>query len=377
MCVLGCDRATTKPKTETNTKESETSTKPEKSELTPSVNSSVEAKTLLEACMARYKQLKSYEDLGVLTIRIPTLDGPKVITEPMSIAYEAPNRLAIQARALQAMWSDSNGGTWQAMVEAEDFKPFGKQRLVRPLPSAIDITWLVEDNLGAILNHPALGSPLQLQLLLHEKSLEYLLFPEAKLSMLESKEFDSVKCERVQVVLAGQKWVFWIDADKLLRKCEWPSQAIVALIPGLPLDFDPMSAEVSIDFTKVKTNGSIDWSVWQLPKEPDALLVRRFIDAPPPKSPPIVGEKLNQFDLIGADGTRILDSAQRSKPITVMFWVTNDDIGEKLVKYVFEVQSKLRERGLTKAEIFLVSQANPKEMLASLAKVELYVATGD
>ncbi len=365
VCLPGCDRAATKTKLEAGSKEPQSDKKPEPAAVE---DSSIAAKSLLEAFMAKYKKLKSYEDLGVLTIRLPTLDGLKVITEPMRIAYEAPNRLAIQARALQAMWSDGDGGTWQAMVGAEDFKPFGKQRMVRPLPLAIDLTWLVVDNLGAILNDPALGSPIQLQLLLHEKSLEYLLVPEAKLSMLESKEFDSVKCERVQVVLADQKWVFWIDADKLLRKCEWPSQAIVALLPGLPADFDTKSSEVSIDFTKVKTNGSIDWSVWQLPKEPDALLVRRWIDAPPPKSSPIVGERLNQFDLIGADGVRILDSAQRAKPITVMFWITNDDMGEKLVKYAFEVQSKLREKGLTKAEIFLVSQGNGKEMQAALAK---------
>ena len=369
---LGCDRAATNKtdnkfggKTDTGTKESESSKKPEP---TTAADSSIAAKALLEACMARYKQLTSYEDLGVLTIRFPTPAGPKVITEPMRIAYESPNKLAIQARTLQAMWSDSEGGTWQAVVGAENFKPFGKQRLVRPLPSRIDLTWLIVDNLGVILNDPALDAPIQLQLLLHEKSLGHFLVPDAKLSLVESKECDSVKCERVQVVIASQKWVFWIDPDKLLRKCELPSQVIFALIPGLPTDFDLDSAESSIDFTKVKTNGSIDWSVWQLPFEPDALHVRRLTDAPAGNLPPIVGKKLEQFDLYGADDERILDSAQRNKPITVLFWVTNDNDGEQLVKYLLEIQNKLRERGLTKAEIFLVSSANPKDIQASLKK---------
>jgi hypothetical protein len=266
------------------------------------------------------------------------------------------------------MWSDVDGGTWQAVVGAEDFKPFGKQKLVRPLPYAIDLTWLIVDNLGPILDDRVLGSPIQLQLLLHEKSISHFLVPEAKLSLVESKEFDSTKCERVQIVIGDQKWVYWIDSDKLIRKCELPSQFIFALIPSLPSEFDPKTSELSIDFTKVKTNGSIDWSVWQLPNEADALPVRRLIDAPPRNLPPIVGKRLEQFDLFAADGVRILDSAQRSKPISVLYWVTNDAIGEQLVKYLFEVQNSFREKGLTKAELFLVSQANPKEMQASLKK---------
>ena len=381
---LGCDRAATNKsdsksdsrtdskseaktdiKTDSGTNESGAGQKPEPA---ASPNSSVAAKTLLEACMARYKQLKSYEDLGVLSVQFPTPAGVKVITEPMMVAYESPNKLAIQARSLQAMWSDSEGVSWQAVVGAANFKPFGNQRLVRPLPPRIDLTWLVVDNLGAILDDPALGSPLQLQLLLHEKSLGHFLVPEAKLSLLESKQFDSVKCERVEVAIAEQKWVFWIDADKLLRKCEWPSQVIFALIPGLPTDFDLKLAEISIEFTKMKTNVGIDWSVWQLPNESDALPVRRLIDAPARNLPPIIGKRLEQFDLYGADGGRILDSAQRSKPITVLFWVTNDEIGERLVKYLFEVQTILREKGLNKAEIFLMSLANPKEMQSSLNK---------
>ena len=339
-------------------------------DATPTAESTAAARALLDACISKYKRLQSYEDLGVLSIRIPTEvpKAPKVITEPMRIAFEAPNKLAIQSRTLQAMWS-SKSNTWEAIVGKESSKPFGSQRLVRPLPDAIDLTWLIVDNLGASLNDPVIGSPIQLQLLFDEKPLAYLLEPDSKLTLLPPDDFDSAKCDRIQVISKGLKWVFWIDQEKqLLRKYEMPTQGIEFLFPGLPLDFDPTKAELSVELVGAKANPNVDWSVWKIPNQPDEIPVRRLIDAPPRNTPPLIGKQLEAFDLIGADGKVILDSAQRSKWITVLCWVTNDEIGEKFVKYLFDIQRELEKRTPSKAEIILVTQAEASVMEASLLK---------
>ncbi len=328
------------------------------------------ARSKLESCFAQYKRFKSYEDRGILSIRIPTADptAPRVITEPMRVAFEAPNRLAIQARALKTMWSTSN--TWEAIVGKNNIKPFGSQRLVRPLPDAIDLTWLIVDHLGPLINDPVMGSPFHLQLLFDEKPLTYLLEPSSIVTQLESADFDSAKCERVQVVWKGLRWIFWIDQETLLlRKYEIPSQGIMMLVPGLPADFDPAKSELAVELVGARANKAVDWSDWQIPNQPDDIPVRRFIDAPPRNTPPLIGKTLKQFDLLDANKKTILDSAQRTKPITVLCWINNDEISEQFVKYLFDIQRELEKRKLDySAELVLVSQGNPLELQEALKK---------
>ncbi|HUP81772.1 MAG TPA: hypothetical protein VM260_24695, partial [Pirellula sp.] len=321
---------------------------------TTNADSGTKARAILEKCIAKYKGLKSYEDVGVLRIDNLASDSTdqKHTSEPMRIAFEAPNKLAIQAIDLQATWSSN---TWEAVVGKANFKPFGNQRLVRPLPDGIDLKWLIVDNLGASLNAPVTGSPIQLQLLFDEKPLAYLLVPDSQFTLLAPAIFDSVKCDRVQVILDESKWVFWIDQENaLLCKYEVPS-------PGL-------QTELAIELFGAKANPSVDWSVWQIQKRADDLLVRRFIDAPLRDTPPLVGKVLKPFDLRGADGKVILDSAQRTKLITVLCWVTNNELGEKFVKHLIDIQRELEKRLLNKAEIVLVSQAKAEVMQESLKR---------
>ena len=376
LIVSGCDRSSTKKGIEgkeTVSKESKSTTKETvaaPSILTVPAVSNPAARSKLESCIAQYKRFKSYEDRGVLSIRIPTSgsSAPRVIMEPMRIAFETPNRLAIQVRGLKTVWSPSN--TWEAVVSKEDVKPFGMQRLVRPLPDAIDLTWLIVDNLGPLLNDPVVGSPFHLQLLFDEKPLAYLLEPSSIVTLLEPAVFDSIKCDRVQIVSKELKWVFWIDQEnQLLRKYEIPVQGIEMLVPGLPADFDPTKAELSIELVGAKANASVDWSGWQIPNQQDEIPVRRFIDAPPRNTPVLVGRILKQFDLFDANNQRILDSAQRTKPITVLCWIKNDAMSEMFVKFLFEIQRELEKRKLNNGvEIVLVSQEKPLEMQEALKK---------
>jgi len=324
----------------------------------------------LESCIQKYKSLKSYEDLGSLSMRLPGADASssKLTIEPIRIAFETPNRLAIQSRGLQAMWS-SNGTVWEAVVGKDDYKPFGSQRLVRPLPESIDLTWLIVDHLGALIDDFVLGSPIQLQLLFDQRPLAYFLEPDSKFSLLSAETFDGKKCERVQLIAKESKWVFWIDQESsLLRKYELPVEAIRTLVPNLPLDFDLTKCELSVDLVGAKANQNVDWSTWKIPNVTADVPVRRFIDAPPRNTPPLIGKNLKQFDLRGPDGKAILDSAQRTKPITVLCWVTNDAIGEAFVEGLFSVKRELDKRLLSQVEIVLVSQAKPDEIQASLKR---------
>lgn len=374
---MGCDRPATKK--DVSSQADKTPKIVASPESAPNLATDGVARNLLESCISKYKQLKSYEDNGLLTIRIPTSDplAPLIFSEPMRVAFEVPNRLALEARSLSATWS-TNATAFEAVVRENKFQEFGQQRLVRSLPDKFDLTWLIVDNLGPILDPEVSGTPIPilLQLLFDPKPLAYFLSPESKISMLESKVFDSVKCERVQVSMEGLNWVFWIDKDMLMfRKYELPSKgieimAMKQLLPPnfLPANFDPNKSEIAVELGGAKANPRIDWNPWQIPNRANEIAVRRFIDAPPRNTPKILGQEVAPFDLLGPDGKRILDSAQRAKPITVLCWVTDDEIGENFVKYLFDVQREMEKRLLSKAEIVLVSQAGASAMQESLKK---------
>jgi hypothetical protein len=332
------------------------------------------ARVILDECIAKYKGLKSYEDRGVMRLRIPFDKEPVNKIQQVRFAFEAPNKLAIQTEDVQATWTST---TWEAVVGNQTIKPFENQRLVRPLPSKVDIGWLLIDNLGPFLDDPLTGVPLPLQLLFEPKPLEYWTNDTTRLSLLTPEMFDSAKCDRVQVLSrlggADWRWVLWIDSTThLLRKMELPFDLIDRLYAaqgGLPASLDKTKTELSFEYVSAKADEAIDWSAWKLPRQPSDLLVSRFIDPPPRNFSPLLGKVPSPFDLKDANGKLVLDSSQRAKPISILLWVGSDELSEKFVKASLEVQRTLAQRSLNaSAEIVFVTQRPAAEMAAAFSK---------
>lgn len=368
MALPGCDNAKTPAD---NAAKTNVEDKKEADQTAPvgspeQIKSSLAAKAILEESIAAYRKLTTYEDSGVLKLRVPLKDKPVEESEPMRIAYEAPNKLAIRALDLQSCWKST---TFESIFRAKDSSPFGNQRLVRPRPEKLDLTWLILDHLEATLDNPTTRTPIQLQMLFDENALSGFRNEKATLSLLSSEMFDSRRCERVRVVLDQLQWTLWIDAEnRLLRKYVLPVELIDAFIPNLPPDLDRTKMEIAVELSDAKQGHKIEWTDWQLPEEPEALLVRRFIQ-PPFALPPLLGQNMAPFDLKAADGTLLLDSAQRAKPITVMCWVGLDELSELFVKDVMEANRKLTESMPKNSfEIILVSKAPAQEMKDSLKK---------
>lgn len=327
----------------------------------PNASTEGAAKALLGSCIASYKKLQSYEDRGTLRVRFSADTKMIERSEPMRMAFESPNRLAIQVGALQAIGSDT---TWEAIVRDEEISPYGSQRLVRPLPESIDLTWLIVDNLGYALNRTETDAPMPLQMLFDEDPLAHILGPTAKLSMLSPALFDAISCERVQVITGDQTWVFWIDPNsKMLRKYDLPIERL-----GLAADIDRTKIEWSVELLDIKANASVNWASWQVPRKKDDILVRRFIDAPPRNQPALLHKTLPQFDLRDAEGRAILDSAQRSKKISILCWVSEDEVSKVFVANLETLQQEMDRRSITSAEIILISKSSPSEMKSAMQR---------
>jgi hypothetical protein len=356
----GCDTSGAGKSTSLTSKKSQESVGPQSSDAA-AVVAAASARSILDASFAKYKSLKSYEDRGVLKVRYPTNGTPFEGIEPMQIAFESPNRLAMKSIGLQSMWTEL---TWEAMFSSQRGSPFGKQRVVRPRPEKVDLRWLIVDNLGDLLDNRILGPPIQLELLFEDKPLPNLADPNITLSLKSPEMFDSVMCDRIQIATANSKWTLWIDQkEKLLRKYELPTELIYSLNPELPAGLDASKMELSIELIGAKADTNIVWSDWEIPRKDDDLLVSRFVDAPQRDIHAQLGKILPAFDLKNADGKIILDSSERSKPITVLCWVGTDELSGNFVKYAIEVYRDLNSRSLTNTvELMFVSTAPAAEI---------------
>jgi hypothetical protein len=367
LVFQGCDNSgqpksslsSTKPTTspESNSAESNESTRPEAVGLgkegasKDSVSSAAAAKTILDACFAKYKQLKSYQDKGILKIRYRVGDRPFTKSEPMQVAFEPANRLALKSIGLQSTWTNF---TWEAIFSADSGSPFGKQRVVRPRPDKIDLRWLIVDNLGDLLDNRVTGPPIALNLLLEDKPLAAFLSDQSvSISLLKPDTFDSALCDRIQLQTKNpssqgeSKWVLWIDrTERLLRKFELPIELLTLLNPDATVGQDSAQSELSMELVDAKADAAINWAEWDLPRSNEDLLVSRFVDAPLHQEPRQLGKVLKAFDLHDADRKMILDSAQRSKPITVLCWVGNDELSERFVKYAMEMVRDLKTKSI-------------------------------
>jgi hypothetical protein len=335
--------------------------------------SAVAAKKILDDTIAKYKSISSYEDAAVLKIRIPLPTEEVVESKPMQIAYESPNKLAIRSLSLQSSWTQN---TFESIVRSDRGSPFGNERLVRPRPRQIDLKWLIIDHLRESLDTPGIGTPLQLQLLFDTPAIAYLTSAGKKLSLLKPESFDGAKCDRVQILDNAFRWVLWIDpSSNLVRKFELPPEQMYGMFPNLPPEVDKSKMELTVEMTDARDGHRIDWRKWQVPTNKDDLFVRRFIDPPPGLIPPLLGKKLKPFDLRDGENRIILDSAQRTKPLTLLCWVGPDEQSEKFVAAMLEVNQQIKEKLRPNAhELLFVSTSPAKDMTPAFKKWKCDVA---
>ncbi|MCU0709295.1 MAG: hypothetical protein MUF23_13480, partial [Pirellula sp.] len=329
-----------------------------KSEVETAPGSPEDAKRLLEGAMVKYRSFQRYSDAAELLVNVP--GNPTVVT-PLRIAFERPNRLAMVVHSVHGTW---NSTSWEAICVGDD-NPFPDQRLVRPLPDRIEFDWLASDYLGGLFTDP-IGVPIQLELLLSDKSVAVLSDPQSKIEFLQRDAADGRPCDRVQLELQGLKWIFWIDrSDQLLRRMELPPRLFY---PGVPND-QLAGIRCEIHLKDANAGNEIDWSRWQIPSRPNDIAVRRMVMPPPILSTQILGATLDPFDLKSSDGTVLLDAAEPKKPISVICWVDDSPMSERFVRELLAFQRSLVEQQLGgRCGIYLVRSKDAIQIDEALKK---------
>jgi len=295
------------------------------------------ARDLLAGCLDTYRSIERYQDRGQLVIQ-----GATTLTLPVQIAWEKPNRLAVRTGSLRGCWTST---TWEAQALGA-ISPFPNQRLVRPLPTQMDLAWVADDTMGGLLLDP-MSKPIQLELLLSNDLSDSLVGSDSKLGVLEPAIFDDITCQRIEVekVLQARKlrWVLWIDpTSKLLRKIELPPEFYY---PGLASD-QLAGVRCTIELLGADARSTIDWSLWALPDEPLEVSVSRWVAPPPIASTPLLGKVVQPIDFKDASGQLLLDTAEPKKPWNVLVWVSDQAQTRPLVDDLMNVRRLLLEKEL-------------------------------
>ncbi|MCY3008086.1 MAG: hypothetical protein NTV29_19210, partial [Planctomycetota bacterium] len=315
--------------------------------LSPTPNAA--ARSLLAECLKTYRSVQSYQDDARLVIQ-----GASILTLPMKVAWEKPNRLGLQTGSLSGCWTST---TWEAQSRGT-VNPFPNQRLVRPLPARIDLDWIGDDSMGGLLLDP-MAKPIQLELLLSNDLTESLASDDSILTTLEPSSFDGIRCERISVEKKinsqSLQWVLWIDPKtKLLQKIELPAQFYYPRIPA-----DAISGiACSMELSGARADEPIDWSQWQMTSSPEEVHVARWVAPPPIASTPILGKVIDPIDFKDSDNAILLDTAEPKKPFQVLLWIADQAEAHELVDDLINIRRVLLEKELAPSgNILLVTSA--------------------
>ncbi|MCU0721578.1 MAG: hypothetical protein MUC83_17840 [Pirellula sp.] len=321
------------------------------------------AKQLIVSCIENYRDLKSYEDAAVFKLKVPYPTNPVNELVPCRVAWEKPNKLALQVELLKSSWTPE---TFESVYDDGNSSLYPKQRLVRPLPENVTSDWLLRDHLEEPLLTRIFGLPLNIWFLLDENGSKNFV-NEVTTRWLNPAEIDGVKCERIQLNVKEVSWVYWIDEpNRLLLRQELPHAVLRGVLPPIPATIAPSDIVCEIDYLGVKTNQQIDWTPWAIkPRETDIQL-RRFVATPVRDIPRQLGSRVDPFSLKDVDGKTFFDFAERKSTVTSFHFIDDSEASRSYIDQLHLVRRQLKDRGVgDEYETILVSN-RPAERMAAV-----------
>lgn len=323
------------------------------------------AKQLILSCIDHYRDMKSYEDAAVFKLKVPYPTDPVEEEVPCRIAFERPNKLALHVEALRSCWTPE---TFESILDQTSSDGIPIQRLVRPLPEAISIDWLLRDHLGQQLINPMFGLPLNIGFLLDETGSKAFI-DEVTTRWLSPAEMDGVRCERIQLTLQDVSWVYWIDeTNRILMRQEFPHAVLRGMLPPIPATVVPSEIVCQIDYKNITFDQRIDWTTWSIKPQPSDLQIRRFISAPLRDVPLQLGRVVKPFSLNDVNDKPLFDFAERQAKVTSFHFIDDSEESRSYIDELYSVRRQLKERGVDQDyETILVSDRPAQRMAAVLA----------
>jgi hypothetical protein len=309
-------------------------------------------RTTIDHCVRTYQGLTAYEDEAYVRLRYE-LDG-KLLEDraPLAVAWDKRGQVGLQVYSVQA---GPTQGRWRLSLRDDDVL-FPNQVLSRALPSKVDFGWLLTDPVVAEqLSAGLAGFPPQLDLLLNPQPLSGLIDDSAALTYLPAESIDNRPCFVIQVRRGDTQFVLWIEqASLMLRRMRMPQ---THLTEQMLADQRVAHIELSIEFSNIRTEGTIDWGRFALPEKADSLLVNRFVPRPPEVDTTNVGEQIPGFQLESPAGQTVFSSSDHrsQRKATVLLWLADHPTCRLACEQLQRVAKALEQQQLPPGSVEFIS----------------------
>ncbi len=309
---------------------------------------------LLEACILNYRHAKSYRDNAI----IRTFRSGSNIDQNCRIQFRRPNLLRVETSRTII---HCDGQEWSLRVLDSQDPLVQRQRWVRKTPASLDLDWMMsEPQVEMLLSDPELGIPMQLELLMHPKALDFFLQESARLSWLDPQTSDGHLCQRLAAKVQEREFVLWIDPDvKVLRRIDFPSDT-----QNVSPNAQAKDSLISLLLQSAEVNSEFEWEKLETKDADDAIRVRQFVVPPLPLESEKLGTTIPNFALEDLLGKVQFDSSEKRPTPTLFCWLADHPASQRTAKRLSDFYQQAKSRGLDKHfELFAIwteAYQNPK-----------------
>ncbi len=316
---------------------------------------------LLERVAAAYRQAVTYSDHGVARVEY-TLDDKDTKHEfPFSVTFAQPNRLWLKAYEGEVVCDGQRVSAIHESVRGYVRTADAPERLT---PAKV----YGDTFLGRALNERQVGGPLQLEFLLNDKVLDYLLADvSGEPELLEPASLGAQPCYRVQLAMRQGKTVFWIDqATSILRRIEYPTDEFREM---LAQDGKVGNIVVMADFADAKFNEPLADDAFRFQRPDGAKEVKQFV-GPAPSD--VMGKKPGGFEFTSLSATggdaKITHKTLEGKVVVLDFWATWCEYCQQKMPDIVKVYEKYKDNDRVR---FLLVSIDQPEVTAEQVKAKL------
>ncbi len=270
-----------------------------------------EARSVLDAMVAAYRQAKRYSDQGYVKLDMKMAD--RVIDDklPFSVSFARPNQLRAEIYTASLA---CDGRVLRATLQG-----LPGQVLEKEAPTTLSVRNVFCDRflMQAMHQGPAGGS-LQLYLLIDPDPLRSLLQTAQKVTLQTPAQIGEANCDRVSIIGPEGIGVLWIDQQShVLRRVELPVDDIKrqAAAEG---KFDRVS--ITAELVGAQFDGPIDARRFQMDVPPGVKTAKMFVPFEPAQ---LLGKKAPAFKFIDLAGKTVTADALAGKVYVIEFWGSN------------------------------------------------------
>ena len=256
---------------------------------------------ILRRMVKAYRDTPSYADQGRVLLHYRQRGDIVQDEAPLAVASIYPGRLRVAAYHAMVV---CDGDKLYARITDEPSGDLDGQVLVRTIASGeVTLALLYSDTVLRDAMTSGLGRrPIQLDLLLSDDPLAEILSDKVTRRLLSAAKFAEQDCYRVEATTDEGPFVFWIDQEMLLRRLDYPVEAI---LPELAANPEVRDLRLSAEFRDARFKPAEDDASFSMTLPESRKEVAALVLPPAPLPSQLFGQRPRKFEFHTVTGDRV------------------------------------------------------------------------